>query len=117
MRRWTMSVGLVALNVTQCSNGTSRRTPPTPTTSKAATTSVLTGPGFGACMVTDAGGINDASFNASAYQGLEDARAADSTVHIQYLQPAAASDYAADINALIAANCGIIVTVGYLLGD
>ena len=119
MRRWTMSVGLVlvALNVTQCSNGTSRRTPPTPTTSKAVTTSVLPGPGFDACMVTDAGGINDASFHASAYQGLEDARAADSTVHIQYLQPAAASDYAADINALIAANCGIIVTVGYLLGD
>lgn len=35
------------------------------------------GPKFLACEVTDTGGINDRSFNASAYQGLKAAEAVD----------------------------------------
>ncbi len=34
-----------------------------------------TSSGFLACMVTDTGGINDHSFNASAWQGMQEAKA------------------------------------------
>jgi basic membrane protein A and related proteins len=122
MRRWTKRVGLVlvALAVAQCSTSTTRRsaTPPAPTTTLQPPPTVeARGATFDACMVTDVGGINDRSFNASAYQGLEDARNANPGIRIHELQATAPSDYDGDINTFIQAHCGIIVTVGYPMGD
>jgi basic membrane protein A len=68
-------------------------------------------------MVTDTGGIDDRSFNASAYQGLLDAKTADPKITTKYLQSTTQSDYVPNINALIAQKCGIIVTVGFLMAD
>jgi basic membrane protein A and related proteins len=122
MRRWATRVGLVlvALVAAQCSNGTSKPTTPRPASTVALQpppTVAAHGAGFDACMVNDVGGISDRSFNASAYQGLEDARNANSAIHISDLQATTPSDYEADINTFIQASCGIIVTVGYPLGD
>jgi basic membrane protein A len=72
---------------------------------------------FLGCMVTDTGGIDDRSFNASSYQGLQEAKAADPSIQIAYLQSQSASDYTPNINAFIQKKCGIIVTVGFLMGD
>jgi len=82
------------------------------TAGAAATTGTLS-----ACMVTDTGGIDDRSFNASAYQGLKDATTADANVSTQYLQSTQQSDYVPNINALVQKKCGIIVTVGFLMAD
>ncbi|HEX3540745.1 MAG TPA: BMP family ABC transporter substrate-binding protein [Acidimicrobiales bacterium] len=82
------------------------------TTSGPTSTAALT-----ACMVTDTGGIDDRSFNASAYQGLLDAKTADPKITTKYLQSTTQSDYVPNINALIAQKCGIIVTVGFLMAD
>ncbi|HLI02164.1 MAG TPA: BMP family ABC transporter substrate-binding protein [Acidimicrobiales bacterium] len=72
---------------------------------------------FLACMVTDTGGINDRSFNASAYLGLQDASKSDSDISYTYLQSNSTSDYVPNINALIQKKCKIIVTVGYDMAD
>jgi basic membrane protein A len=72
---------------------------------------------FKACMVTDTGGIDDRSFNASSWQGMQEAAAADpSQIKAQYLQSGSASDYVPNISAFIGQKCGIIVTVGFLMG-
>jgi basic membrane protein A len=85
--------------------------------SPAASNSAAAGPKFKACMVTDTGGIDDRSFNASSYEGLKEAKAAEpSKITIQYLQSSSASDYVPNINAFIQQKCGIIVTVGFLMG-
>ncbi|HZQ59333.1 MAG TPA: BMP family ABC transporter substrate-binding protein [Acidimicrobiales bacterium] len=68
-------------------------------------------------MVTDTGGIDDRSFNASSWQGMQDAKSSNSNISVQYLQSTAQSDYVPNINALVQKNCGIIVTVGFLMGD
>jgi basic membrane protein A len=68
-------------------------------------------------MVTDTGGIDDRSFNASAYQGLLDAKTADPNVTTKYLSSTTQSDYVPNINALVAQKCGIVVTVGFLMAD
>jgi basic membrane protein A and related proteins len=69
-------------------------------------------------MVTDTGGIDDHSFNASTWQGIQEAMAADPTrITVAYLQPASASDYTPNINTFIGEKCGIIITVGFLMGD
>lgn len=71
------------------------------------------GSGFLACEVTDTGGINDRSFNASAYAGLKMAAKAVPGLTFKYLGSTSTSDYTPNINTFIGENCGIIVTVGF----
>jgi basic membrane protein A len=69
-------------------------------------------------MVTDTGGIDDKSFNASSWQGMQEAQAADpSKVSVKYLQSTTSADYAPNISAFLGEKCGIIVTVGFLMAS
>jgi basic membrane protein A and related proteins len=68
---------------------------------------------FLACEVTDTGGINDRSFNASAFQGLKAAVAVDHNIKPKFLSSSSTSDYTPNINDFLSEKCGIIVTVGY----
>ena len=71
---------------------------------------------FTGCMVTDTGGIDDKSFNASSWQGMQEAQTADpSKVTVKYLQSTSSADYASNISAFLGQKCGIIVTVGFLM--
>ncbi len=70
---------------------------------------------FLAGEVTDTGGIDDRSFNASAWKGLQDAQSAG--IQIQYLQSTNQSDYVPNIQQFVQKKAGIIVTVGFLMGD
>jgi basic membrane protein A len=70
---------------------------------------------FLACMVTDTGGINDHSFNASAWQGMQQAHAANSSITVKYLQSTSSADYVPNINQFLSQKCGIIITVGFLM--
>ncbi len=70
-----------------------------------------------ACQVTDMGGIDDKSFNATAWKGVTDAEAKLQNVTGAYLESQQQTDYEKNINAFLAEKCDIIITVGYLLGD
>lgn len=68
------------------------------------------------CQVTDAGGIDDRSFNETAWKGA--LRAQDELgVEAKYLESQQQTDYERNINAFLEDNCDLIVTVGFLLGD
>ena len=71
---------------------------------------------FSACQVTDTGGIDDNSFNQTAWKGVEDA-VSELGVTGRYLESTAETDYEANINSLLGGECDIIITVGFLLGD
>lgn len=71
---------------------------------------------FTACQVTDTGGIDDNSFNQTAWKGVEDAMA-QLGIDGRYLESQAETDYEANINSLIRGDCDVIITVGFLLGD
>jgi basic membrane protein A len=69
-------------------------------------------------MVTDTGGIDDRSFNAASWRGMQEAHAAEpGKITVKYLQSASSSNYTPNINTSIGAKCGIIVTVGLLMGN
>jgi basic membrane protein A len=69
-------------------------------------------------MVTDTGGINDKSFNQSAWEGMQEAASANSNVTIRNIQSIPPNtDYTRNINTFISQKCGIIVTVGFAMGD
>jgi len=73
---------------------------------------------FLGCMVTDTGGIDDRSFNASSWQGMQQAASASSgKIAVKYLQSTTQSDYTPNINTFIGDKCGIIVTVGFLMAQ
>ena len=84
--------------------------------SGSSSTAAATGSKFLGCMVTDTGGIDDRSFNASSWQGMEEAHTADPSITVKYLQSQTGSDYTPNINQFISEKCGIIVTVGFLMG-
>ena len=69
-----------------------------------------------ACQVTDTGGIDDKSFNATAYKGVTDA-VAQLGIEGKYLESQQQTDYEKNINAFVDEGCNLIVTVGFLLGD
>ncbi len=71
---------------------------------------------FKACQVTDTGGIDDKSFNATAWKGVEDA-VKEFGIEGKYLESQQQTDYEKNINAFIEEGCDIIITVGFLLGD
>jgi basic membrane protein A len=73
-------------------------------------------PKFKACEVTDTGGVDDKSFNATAYKGITDA-VAEFDIEGKVLESQQQTDYEKNINAFIDEGCDIIITVGFLLGD
>lgn len=91
------------------------------TTTAAATTTVTAAPGAEAvktCLVTDLAGVDDRSFNASAWQGVQDAMAAGfATDDSFFLESTDASDWQPNIDQFISQGCQHIVTVGFALGE
>jgi basic membrane protein A len=73
------------------------------------------GVGVTACEVTDTGGVNDKSFNATAWKGVTDAEEAYGITG-KYLESQTQDDFAPNIQAFLG-KCNLIVTVGFLLGD
>ncbi|WP_084100804.1 BMP family protein [Demequina sp. NBRC 110051] len=71
---------------------------------------------FMACMVSDAGGFDDKSFNQSAYEGLERA-VAELGVTKAEAESTSDSDYGPNLEAQVAAGCDLIITVGFLLSQ
>ncbi len=87
------------------------------TTAEAATTMAGAEPIL-ACQVTDTGGIDDKSFNQTAWKGVTDAVAAGlATADSDYVESQVETDYAPNIQAMLDRGCDLIITVGYLLGD
>jgi len=67
-------------------------------------------------MVTDSGGIDDRSFNATAWKGLQDAES-ELGIEVKYVESNAETDFVPNVDSVVQDDCGIIVTVGFLLGD
>ncbi|MCK5053663.1 MAG: BMP family ABC transporter substrate-binding protein [Anaerolineales bacterium] len=73
-------------------------------------------PAIKACQVTDTGGIDDKSFNATAWKGVEDAMA-EFDVEGKFLESQQQTDYEKNLNAFIEEGCDLIIPVGFLLAD
>ena len=68
------------------------------------------------CLVTDQGGVDDASFNETAWAGMQRAEA-ELGVEISVLESQSESDFEPNIQAFVDQDCDLIVTVGFLLGE
>ena len=71
---------------------------------------------FTACQVTDTGGIDDNSFNQTAWKGVLDAQE-KLGIGGRFLESQSETDYEPNILSLLGGQCDVIITVGFLLGD
>lgn len=67
-------------------------------------------------LVTDLGGVEDQSFNQSAWEGLQRA-AADFGVEVNYLSSSTDADYAPNLETFVDEEYDLIISVGFLLAD
>jgi basic membrane protein A len=81
----------------------------------APTAAPLPGAGLKIGEVTDTGGIDDRSFNATAWRGVENA-VTDLGVEGKYLESQQQTDYETNIREFLDQKYDLIITVGYLLG-
>lgn len=69
--------------------------------------------------VTDTGGVNDRSFNQSAWEGLQrfgkDMKLP--TANYKYLQSTTSQDYETNLNALVHQNYNVVFGIGFLMQD
>ena len=71
---------------------------------------------FTVAMVTDTGGVNDQSFNSSAWAGMS--KFAENTgSKARYIESSQASDYLVNIDRLADENCDLIWGIGFALSD
>lgn len=70
---------------------------------------------FSACMVTDTGGIDDRSFNAASWAGMQ-AASKSTGAKVQYVASTSENDYIPNINQLVSKKCDLVVSVGGLMG-
>lgn len=72
---------------------------------------------YKACMVTDLGGIDDKSFNASAWAGLQAAQKEVSNVDPKYVASSSEADYEPGLRSYVSQSCNFILAVGGLMGE
>src|SRR5262249_47290278 len=112
VRGIAVAAGAVALGLVLGACGSAPTT--APGSNNSSPTSAATTSSFKACMVTDTGGIDDRSFNASAWQGMQAAQSAGKA-KVSYVQSKSESDYAPNIAQLVGQQCKLVVTVGGLM--
>ncbi|MCU1516310.1 MAG: hypothetical protein JWQ75_1031 [Pseudarthrobacter sp.] len=98
------TIGATALLLTSCGA-------PPEASSPTATASDYTG-----CIVSDSGGFDDQSFNQSSYEGLKKAEA-DLGIKVNQVESKTNNDFEPNLRAMVAANCDLTLTVGFLLKD
>ncbi|MDG4803002.1 BMP family ABC transporter substrate-binding protein [Micromonospora sp. WMMD980] len=72
---------------------------------------------YSACMVTDVGGIDDKSFNTSAWKGLQEAKKENDNIDIKNVQSKAEADYEVNLKGFVDQKCDFILAVGGLMQD
>ena len=67
-------------------------------------------------LITDVGGVNDGSFNQSAWEGLEKA-GEELGVEVNYLESSTDADYQPNMETFVDEDYDLIISVGYMLAD
>jgi basic membrane protein A len=109
------------LVVAACGSSTSSASSSSSSSSSASTSASSTGSGattgkFTGCMVSDTGGVDDRSFNAASWAGMQ-AAAATGNITVKFSQATSPSDYTPIINTFLTEKCNIIVSIGFAMGD
>jgi basic membrane protein A len=110
------TVLILSTILSACKTTPTIQEPPSEPMDESPETEGMYGEGLKICQVTDTGGIDDTSFNETAWKGVEDA-IQDLGIEGKYLESQQQTDYEKNINAFYEDGCDLIITVGFLLAD
>lgn len=105
----TMTLAM-AMSITACGAGGSKSAGDDNQSSAAAKGDYVIG------MVTDTGGVNDKSFNQSAWEGLQELKA-NTGADVTYLESTQESDYATNLDKEVDEGKNLIWGVGFAMAD
>jgi basic membrane protein A len=105
-----LAAGGLTLAAAACGEAPKETTPGSGTSASAAAA-------YKACMVTDLGGIDDKSFNASAWAGLQAAQKEAGNVEPKYVASSSEADYEPGLRGYVSQGCNFILAVGGLMGE
>ena len=117
---WATAALAVSATVVVAACGSSHSSASSSTSSSApagSSSSAAAAAKFTGCMVSDTGGVDDRSFNAAAWAGMNAAAAANTNISVKFSQSTSPSDYTPIINTFVSQKCNIIVTLGFAMGD
>ncbi len=83
----------------------------------ASTTASTAAAAFKACMVLDVGGVDDRSFNQSAWAGMNAAKAANPALAVSYVSSGSQNDYVPNLTNETKQACKTTIAVGGLMTD
>src|SRR5690242_15174800 len=86
-------------------------------TSSGSASAGASGSGLNACMVLDTGGVDDRSFNQSAWKGMQDAKAQNSGIQTSYVSSSSQNDYVPNLTASANKGCQTTIAVGGLMTE
>jgi basic membrane protein A len=128
--RWSLLalVAAFALLVSACGDDTADTTTTTaaPATTEATTTTAAPATTEGpmaatpvkVCQVTDFAGVDDRSFNQSAWEGIQEAvELGYATEDSFFIESSAAEDWQANIDQMLGQGCEQIVATGFAIGE
>ena len=129
MKKKVLALGLVAsmvMSLAACGGSNTKTTQQAETTTAAAeeTTVAAETPAaeteakanFSVAMITDTGGINDLSFNQSAWEGLQ-ALSDETGAEVNYIESKQASDFVTNLERLGDSGAQLLWGVGYACAD
>lgn len=127
MKKKVLAVLLSAamvLSMTACGNSSSNSASEVPAQTEteageeaeAAGEEAVDGSDFKVGLITDVGGVNDGSFNQSAWEGLQ-AAVDKYGIEANYLESKTDADYNPNIETFIDEEYDLIISVGYMLAD
>ncbi|KPV56559.1 CD4+ T-cell-stimulating antigen [Paenibacillus sp. A3] len=120
MKRW-ISLGMIGMLAAGLTFGGCGQKPAPPNNAGAGAApeaggDKLAGARFNIGMVTDVGGVNDNSFNQSAWEGLQ-RLAKDTGAQVKYLQSKSDSEYIPNLNQMVKGNFNLTWGIGFIIGD
>jgi len=98
------------------SQAVSSDTATTSTPASPSSSSPAGGP-FKACMVLDVGGVDDRSFNQSAWAGMQAGKKANPNLDISYVSSSSQNDYVPNLTNETKQGCKTTIAVGGLMTD
>ena len=115
-------IGMLLLSLTACGtdndekNDTNSGTDNSSTSSDTGADTSKETVDFNVGMVTDTGGVNDQSFNQSAWEGLQSFEA-NTGAKVSYLESTQETDYAPNLDKMIDNENNLVWGVGYAMAD
>lgn len=111
-----LSAALVLTSVAGCGGKTETTEPAAEPAAETTTEAPAEAKEFKVAMVTDVGGVNDESFNQSAWEGLQRAEA-DLGVKSSYIESKQDADYQSNLETMVDGGNDLIWGIGYKMGD